>query len=788
LTTETEKEKEKKMFDTVGKRIAFGFLAVLAIMAVVGGVGYYGLSNTASISNTAAECSQMIELSLQCRRNEKDFMLRGDVKYQEKLHGQITKIKELVDSTRSSVDASGSEQLDTVLTSADAYKAAFDQYVSLAAQQKGQAKIMVDNARAFIATNEALRDAFKKNLAEGQVAAKATVDGRLWKVFAAKDVGSLILECRRSEKDYVVRGDLKYIKKLDGYVATMKETLAELRSKHSKQSDWDYVDAISKGVGAYEKVVKAYVEAKEAKNEGQAAIHYPDLSKAAKTVVEPCNVYIAAQQAKLTSDRTKADAKVADGIWKAGQTEHLIELALMCRRHEKDFILRHDEKYLGNMNDRIKEIETAIKAVEARTEDQKTKTSLQGALVKAQAYKTAFDQWVALWNKQEETKKQMGDNVHEFMTQCATLVQVQDERKASVVALSTVLTISVVAGGIALGLALAFFITRGITKPINRIVEGLTSGAEQTSSASGQVSSASQSLAQGASEQAAAVEEVTSSIEEMASMTKQNAANADEAKSLAANATAGTDKGTEAMGRMSTAIEDIKKSSDETAKIIKTIDEIAFQTNLLALNAAVEAARAGEAGKGFAVVAEEVRNLAQRSAEAAKDTAEMIEGSVKNADNGVTISTEVATLLNEIAENNGKVNDLVGEIAAASNEQAQGIEQINTAVGQMDQVTQSNAANAEESASASEELSAQAEALSGMVVELQSMVKGSKGATGKKPEFQADHSAVATHQPVHHIPEAQPSTTVRTRTTATAAAGANEEEFPMDDDQDLASF
>jgi len=261
-----------------------------------------------------------------------------------------------------------------------------------------------------------------------------------------------------------------------------------------------------------------------------------------------------------------------------------------------------------------------------------------------------------------------------------------------------------------------------ISRPINRIIENLTSGAEQTTSAAGQVSSASQSLAQGSSEQAASLEETTASMEEMSSMTNQNADNANEAKKLAETAWSSAEKGTEAMTRMSSAIDDIKTSSDETAKIIKTIDEIAFQTNLLALNAAVEAARAGEAGKGFAVVAEEVRNLAQRSAEAARTTADMIESSVKNADNGVTISKEVAESLGEIAEGSRKVNDLVGEISAASSEQSQGIDQISTAVTQMDQVTQSNAANAEESAS--EELSAQAEELSRMVRDLQAIVGG----------------------------------------------------------------
>ncbi len=304
------------------------------------------------------------------------------------------------------------------------------------------------------------------------------------------------------------------------------------------------------------------------------------------------------------------------------------------------------------------------------------------------------------------------------------LFQIAEREAAEIQAAANFISITLIIIATMLGCVLAFCITRGITKPINRIIASLTIGAQQTTSASGQVSASSQSLAQGASEQAASVEEVTSSIEEMASMTRQNASNANQAKDLAATARKNADQGAEAMTRMSAAIDDIKNSSDQSAKIIKTIDEIAFQTNLLALNAAVEAARAGEAGKGFAVVAEEVRNLAQRSAEAARNTADMIEDSARNADKGVQISKEVGESLIEIAEGNRQVNDLVAEIAASSQEQSQGIEQINTAVGQMDQISQSNAANAEESASASEELSAQAEELNRMVNELQAVVGG----------------------------------------------------------------
>jgi methyl-accepting chemotaxis protein len=289
--------------------------------------------------------------------------------------------------------------------------------------------------------------------------------------------------------------------------------------------------------------------------------------------------------------------------------------------------------------------------------------------------------------------------------------------------------------GILVGvMALSLAFTRSITKPINRIITGLTEGSEQVASASSQVSAASQSLAEGATEQAAGLQETSSSLEEMSAMTKQNAESAQQANTLAAEAKRAAGTGVESMNRMNAAIQEIQKSSDETAKIIKAIDEIAFQTNLLALNAAVEAARAGEAGKGFAVVAEEVRNLAMRSAEAAKNTAGMIEESVKNSKNGVDIANEVSRVLAEIVQSVGKTTDLVAEIAAANQEQAQGIDQVNAAVSQMDKVTQQNAANAEESASASEELTAQAGSMNDIVGELVSLVGGAAKLSGSRPE------------------------------------------------------
>ena len=305
-----------------------------------------------------------------------------------------------------------------------------------------------------------------------------------------------------------------------------------------------------------------------------------------------------------------------------------------------------------------------------------------------------------------------------------TGVYINDVKQTVNSVAGVLLLISLIA--ILLAAGVSFFFSRNISALLTRIAKALGDGADQVASASGQVSSASQSLAEGASEQAAGIEETSSSLEEMSSMTKQNADNAGHADTLMKEAKQVVGQANETMEKLSSSMDEISRASEETSKIVRTIDEIAFQTNLLALNAAVEAARAGEAGAGFAVVADEVRNLAMRAAEAAKNTANLIEGTVKKVKDGAELTAKTNQAFTQVQESAAKVAELVGEIAAASNEQAQGIEQVNIAVTEMDKVIQQNAASAEESASASEELNAQAEEMKGMVNQLAALVEGAR--------------------------------------------------------------
>jgi len=273
-----------------------------------------------------------------------------------------------------------------------------------------------------------------------------------------------------------------------------------------------------------------------------------------------------------------------------------------------------------------------------------------------------------------------------------------------------------------LGTLLGWSVSRAVSKSLGFISNSLEESATQTASASGQLSSSSQSLASGCSQQASSVAETSAALEEMSVMIRSTAENAEKAKDFANQARAAAQSGSQTMAEMNTAMHAIEASSAEVAKIVKNIDEIAFQTNILALNAAVEAARAGEAGAGFAVVADEVRSLAQRSAAAAKETAEKIEAAIANSRRGSSSCGKVGESLDEIVAKVSSADALVAEIATAAKEQSQGIQQVGLTMTQMDKVTQSNAANAEESATAAEELNAQARSMQESVNSLRSLV------------------------------------------------------------------
>ncbi len=507
------------------------------------------------------------------------------------------------------------------------------------------------------------------------------------------------------------------------------------------------------------------------------------MEEGGKMYMEACYGYVASQNKLLeadvhtasleSGDKAAASEKmVLERVNKIQIANDVVDLGNFIRLGNFKSQALRDPKIFTDAMTHFAEVEKKLAELRITTRQEVNIKQLDQCAAGAKAYKDAMTAFLTAWLGREELNLKRNAVAMEVLQHASNSAQASMDdtttmANGAVTALGRASTIMIygLLVGLGVGVVLAIVITRSITKPVLRIAEVLTSGAQATSSAASQVSGSSQSLAQGASEQAASLEETTSALSEMSSMTKKNAEIAVQASALAGEAQKAAQGGNEAMGKMSQAIDQIQKSASETAKIIKVIDEIAFQTNLLALNAAVEAARAGEAGKGFAVVAEEVRNLAMRSAEAAKNTAGMIEESVTASKNGVSISVEVGKMLQEITGSATKVNQLIGEMAAASGEQARGIEQVSTAVAQMDQVTQSNAASAEESASASEEMASQAQQVAGVVQELIALVSG------------AAHSAApAAHTPTKARPAAA---AMKSKPRATAKPSARQM-IPLD--------
>jgi methyl-accepting chemotaxis protein len=300
-----------------------------------------------------------------------------------------------------------------------------------------------------------------------------------------------------------------------------------------------------------------------------------------------------------------------------------------------------------------------------------------------------------------------------------------------------------------LGAAVGLWFSRSLSRPMQRIIQSLAQGADQVAAASQEVSQASQNLASGASEQAASIQETSATLHSMAENGKANADRTSKADGLARGASEQATLGEgrarevsqrvgERMHQLRDSIAAIQNSTEATAKVVDAIDAIAFQTNLLALNAAVEAARAGEAGKGFAVVAEEVRNLAQRSAEEVKNTTISMQEARGNTERirqvaqdveqflQKEVSTDIVAIFQQTMRAAQEVARLMTEVCAENSRQATSVDQVSSAVAQIQQVTQTSAASAEESAAASEQLSSQSVETRRVVAELEAMVNGRK--------------------------------------------------------------
>ncbi|WP_028314088.1 methyl-accepting chemotaxis protein [Desulfatibacillum aliphaticivorans] len=723
---------------TVGQRIILGFAIVILIAMGLGGMAVYNMKTVeADSTKLAYEYVPEVRVTTDLRGavNQLMFQMRG-YGMSEETHYLQAALKESEAVKRHLDEASdlaeNSKHLKALkLQVADARKAA-EVYAGLIEQTKATIEEM-DAQRSKLDENAAVYMQNCNSFLEDQKAAfQRDLEDRQNKIKIVTDIVNLGTQVRVANFKAQANADPNMMEKAISQLGDLKTYTNKLRAVTRNQMNIKQIDETEAAAVAYGSAMTGFLaEFKKGDFADQSILlrHRGAMDDEAARYVSNCESFLESQQKQLNAEMQERNQKIF-------LVNDIIDLGNDARVKAFKSQATRDPELIKSALENFPEIDAKYAQLRKITRSQANIDQINNTEEAGKDYAAGLNDFLISWHKLQEIASERLEAANILIKSCedsadAGLKSTDEIAVQAASALSTASLVMIV--GLAIGLCVAIFaalfITRGLIQVLGKISADLDEGAEQVASASGQVSSSSQSLAEGASEQAASLEETSSSLEEMSSMTKQNAENADQADKLMRDANQVVAVANQSMEDLTVSMGEISKASEETSKIIKTIDEIAFQTNLLALNAAVEAARAGEAGAGFAVVADEVRNLAMRAAEAAKNTADLIETTVKRVGDGGEIVTRTNEAFSQVAESSRKVGELVGEISAASNEQAQGIEQVNKAVSEMDKVTQQNAANAEESASASEELNAQAEVMKSSVEELLALVggAGSKG-------------------------------------------------------------
>ncbi len=672
-------------------KLLAGFGLVLAMLLIV--IGIYQFAMTASVSNFKGLLNEEVLIEthaleaegymLQCRRNEKDFLLRRDRKYLGKFSKSLAGI---VENTNAIVPLARNVGADDIVSAARSIESAAGQYDS--------------SFRALVASWE------KRGLdhESGLQGAFRSVVKNAEKAFAKHQVQDLYLELllmRRWEKDYNRTKSSKYLNRMEATVASFQKALD---SRKSKGEDLMKAEA---GFQKYQTAFNRFVAS-------SSAADYNVVRAAASEIEKPLK--------KLFVPDVKG-------------------LILTIRRAEKDYLLRGSDKYIEKTHASLN------KLVKAFTNSTASMQYVEEAKQMTSAYRKSFDALVAEDNNITAVTAQMRNAVHaiepvvikiakDAQALAVSKAQATEEQAGSLSSIAIIVGL----GAIIMGVCIAFLITRGVLKQLGSdpidlvdvtteiaggnlgvqfsgsyeaqsvygamqemvrrladIMGSVSSAASNMASGSEELAATAETVSQGANSQAAGVEEVSSSVEEMVSSIGQNSENASETERISHQASEDANAGGQAVTETVSAMRDI-------AEKISIIEEIARQTNLLALNAAIEAARAGEQGKGFAVVAAEVRKLAERSGAAAAEISEL-------SINSVAVAERAGEMLSKMVPDIMKTSELIQEISSASNEQSQGVTQINTGIQNLDSTVQQNATASEELASTAEELSAQAQML-----------------------------------------------------------------------------
>jgi len=705
----------------VGTKIFGGFICVIVIGAIIGGVGYVSLNRVIASGELNGMAKETQETILQARTFEKDYIIKKNDESYQSLTKSLDELATLTATLKSKMDQA--KDADEIAQAVQVYRNAAAELKRLEEVDAAVLKELVEVAAAITAIADEESAKAAAGIKESILQSNATTlkDYARDRIKDVTAVGYDVLKFHH-DRSMPKEAALEAIRNLHfegaNYFFVVQEDLvlvAHGSNRKLEGQDFGKIQDKKTGKTFMKELVDSALKDGDSFTEyfwtkpGMGDAVFPKVTYAKSFKPWGLIVCAGAYVDDVEKQVAKAGKVIEEGLLKLQQADSISRLSQEARLYANYFFA------FGREADKVGEYLGRLKALPVATEAVKKN---------ADAY---LDKFTARVKNSETRRKDIGQ-IDEVAGKAQKITnRVSEEAMASFSSTATAGKIAIIGfilAGLAAGLVFATLLARAIIVPIKRAITGLDEASDQVAAASGHVSAASQQLAEGSSEQAASLEETSSALEEITSMTKQNADNAKQANHLMMDSGMIVKQANQTMANLTASMTVITKASEETQKIIKTIDEIAFQTNLLALNAAVEAARAGEAGAGFAVVADEVRNLAMRAAEAAKNTAVLIEGTVKRVKEGNEFVGRTNEDFQKVSVSVTKSGELVGEIAAASQEQAQGIGQVSTAVSEMDRVVQQNAANAEESAAAAEQMNAQAEQMKGFVKDLVGLVGG----------------------------------------------------------------